>query len=123
MRRRGRTDANQTGIVEFAREIGMSVQITSQLGDGWGDAVIGYRGLSVPVEIKDGSKSPSRRKMTDDEKAMHLQWRGSFALIEGVGDILDVKRKIEEQAAILDRELGVGRWLGNDLKKRSSVVA
>lgn len=116
MRKRGRTDANHTPIVEFARDIGMSVQITSALGDGWGDAVFGYRGLSVPVEIKDGSKSPSRRKMSEDEKAMHLQWRGSFALVENFEDVIDVKRRIEQQAAILDRELGSGRWLGNDLR-------
>lgn len=121
MRKRGRTDANQTSIVEFARDIGMSVQITSAIGDGWGDAVFGHAGISVPAEIKDGRKSPSRRKMSEDETAMHLQWRGSFALVQDFEDVIVLKRRMEAQAEILNRELGLGNWMGNTLRNQGHV--
>ena len=65
--RAARIDANQPAIVEYFRRRGASVQILSSVGKGCPDLMIGYRSATVPVEIKDGSKPPSRQALTADE--------------------------------------------------------
>lgn len=69
-RRAARVDANQPSIVEALRAAGVRVAITSSLGDGFPD-VVAYRpatGLLRMLEIKDGAKPPSQRKLTPDEE-------------------------------------------------------
>lgn len=68
MRCKGRVDANQPLIVRELRHLGASVAILSDLGGGIADILVGYRGSNFAFEIKDGSLSPSRRRLTDDEK-------------------------------------------------------
>ena len=77
MRMRGRVDANQPELVSQLRSIpGVKVAITSSLGGGFPDLVIGYRGVNYFVELKDGDKPPSKRKLTSDEKRWHKMWDG-----------------------------------------------
>jgi hypothetical protein len=45
------------------------------------------------VEIKDGSKLPSRRKLTDDEEQFWKEWRGNLVLIESIEDVIEFNRK------------------------------
>ena len=59
--RAGRVDANQPEIVRTFRDLGCSVAITSNVRDGFPDIVMGIHGINVLVEIKDGSKVPSKR--------------------------------------------------------------
>jgi Holliday junction resolvase len=82
MRARGRTDANQSEVVEKFRGMGYSVAITSALGSGFPDIVVGKYGITVLVEIKDGAKPPSKRKLTEDEQRFHDTWRGSACVVE-----------------------------------------
>ena len=91
MRRKARTDANQTAIVEYARKIGLSVHITSSLGGGFPDLAIGYGGITVIAEVKDGDKPPSKRKLTDGEQAFKDNWTGGYYLIERPEDVLRLK--------------------------------
>lgn len=86
MRTRGRVDENQSDIVEKFRGMGYSVAITSNLGNGFPDIVVGKYGVNVLVEIKDGAKSPSRRKLTEDEQRFHDTWRGAACVIESEYD-------------------------------------
>lgn len=86
MRRIARTDANQKPIVEGLREIGASVAITSQLGTGFPDIVVGYKGRNYLIEIKDGDKPPSQRKLTEDEVDFENKWRGQYAIAESLAD-------------------------------------
>ena len=70
MRARGRIDANQNEVVAALRAVGCNVAITSALGSGFVDLVV-YRpatGLLRLIELKDGSKPPSKRKLTPDEE-------------------------------------------------------
>ena len=76
MRLRARTDANHSAIVEFFRAAGASVLDLSRVGHGCPDILIGYQHRSVLVEIKDGSKCPSRRTLTEDQQAFMRSWRG-----------------------------------------------
>ena len=69
MHRAAKADANQGEIVQALRQMGASVQHTHQLGQGAPDAICGYKGVNLLIEIKDGGKPPSKRKLTPDEQA------------------------------------------------------
>ncbi len=88
MRRAARIDANQNEIVQALRDVGASVAITSALGSGFPDIVAGYRGINYLIEIKDGSKPPSERKLTLDEQEFHDLWRGAAIVVNDVDEAL-----------------------------------
>jgi hypothetical protein len=91
-----KTDANHKEIMTNCRKIkGLSVFSTHTLGKGFPDIVIGYKGLNYLVEIKDGDKPPSARKLTPDEVTFHALWKGQVTIchnIEEVLQLLDIKK-------------------------------
>jgi hypothetical protein len=87
-RRAARTDDNQTEIVDALRKVGCSVQSLAMVGQGVPDILVGFRGRNWLFEIKDGSKPPSRRNLTNDEETWHLRWDGQVKVIESVDDVL-----------------------------------
>ena len=90
MRRAARIDDNQNEIVKALRNVGASVAITSQMGKGFPDIVVGYRGLNFLFEIKDGNKVPSKRKLTDDEVQFFGNWHGQVDIVESIDDALKI---------------------------------
>jgi hypothetical protein len=90
MRKHARKDTNQDEIVQAARDLGATVLLTHQLGGGAPDIIIGWRGLNYLVEIKDGAKPPSRRRLTKDEKEFHQLWRGQICVIKSVDELLEL---------------------------------
>lgn len=84
MRRAAKIDENQKEIVQALRAMGCSVAITSAVGAGFTDLVVGYRGVNYLVEIKDGSKPPSAQKLTPDQIEFHESWRGQKAVVNSV---------------------------------------
>lgn len=83
MRRAGRIDANQNEIVELLRFVGASVAITSGAGNGLPDLIVGFYGETFLLEVKDGSKVPSARKLTADEQFFVDHWTGRpVAIVE-----------------------------------------
>jgi len=90
-----RIDANQPEIVKALRQAGATVTPTHELGRGFPDLVVGFRGLNHLFEIKDGSKSPSRRKLTPDEIEWHANWRGQVKIVETVEQALRAIGAIE----------------------------
>ena len=78
MRRAGRTDANQNAVVAYLRNLGMSVCILSPMGKGIPDLLVGWRGLNVLLELKDGAKPPSAQELTADERDWHAKWAGQL---------------------------------------------
>jgi hypothetical protein len=76
MRLRARVDSNQKDITRELRKIGAFVFPMSQLGKGAPDLLIAFRGKWHCVELKDGAKAPSRRKLTQDEKDWHAEVAG-----------------------------------------------
>lgn len=93
MKKYGRVDSNQKEIVNAARKIGASVAVISSLGDGIPDAIMGFRGVNYLIEIKDGDKPPSQRKLTADEQKWHNNWKGTVNIINSVDEILDLLTK------------------------------
>lgn len=87
-RLRARVDGNQKELVKQLRAIGCSVAVTSQLGKGFPDIVVGYRGVNYLCEIKDPAKPPSNRKLTEAEDKFSVEWRGQYCIIESLEDFL-----------------------------------
>lgn len=90
MRKRGRTDDNQQLIVKQLRQLGCSVAITSMIGKGFPDLVIGWRGENFLIELKDGSKSESKKKLTEDEYKFFNDWYGQVNKCESLEEICKV---------------------------------
>lgn len=87
---RKRTDDNQTEIVKALRSTGATVAITSMVGTGFPDLVVGYRDVNFLFEVKDGSKPPSRRKLTKAEQDFFFAWEGSVEIVTSVDDALAI---------------------------------
>jgi len=66
-----RTDGNHAAILRVMREAGAWVVDTSRVGSGFPDVMVWHRGTIHLCEIKDGSLSPSRRKLTLAEQLFH----------------------------------------------------
>jgi hypothetical protein len=71
MRRAAKVDANQSTIIKALRSVGAFVQPLHTIGQGCPDLLVGYRGKWSLIELKDGSKSPSQRKLTEEEQEWH----------------------------------------------------
>lgn len=86
-----RIDENQVEIVKQLRKIpNLSVSVTSSLGNGYPDLNIGYKGKNFLIELKDGSKPPSARKLTEDEQEFRRKWEGQYAICNDLDEILTV---------------------------------
>lgn len=90
MRRSAKVDDNQKELVKQLRQIGCSVAITSMVGRGFPDIVVGYRGVNYLFEIKDENKPPSKRKLTPDELEWHNVWKGSVHVVKCFNDCLAI---------------------------------
>ena len=88
MRKHGRTDANQTSIVEALRAAGASVAVTSALGGGFPDLAVGHRGVTMLVEVKDGAAPKRQQQLTPAEERWHREWRGGATVVHSVDEAL-----------------------------------
>ena len=88
MRKFARVDDNHAEIAAALRQVGCSVQSLASLGNGCPDLLVGTHKANFLLEIKDGRKSPSKRRLTPDEKDWHEAWRGQVCVVESVNDAL-----------------------------------
>jgi len=87
--RRGRIDDNQQAIVNILRTAGATVVLLSSVGKGVPDLLVGFRGVTLLMEIKDGKKPPSDRKLTTDQQKWHAEWRGgALAIVDSADSAL-----------------------------------
>ena len=75
MRRRAKADDNQAMIVAVFRKMGASVCHVHSIPHAL-DLIIGFKNQDVRIEIKDGSKPPSARRLTEGEAKTIKEWRG-----------------------------------------------
>lgn len=99
-RRANRTDENHAAIRDAMRGTGAFVVDCSHVGAGFPDFLVFFRGSCIPVECKDGAKSPSRRKLTPDQVDFHAE-----ALARGVS--IAVVKTVDEALAALGARIGV----------------
>ena len=71
MRRAAKVDANHRQIRTALRQVGWTVHDLSGAGNGIPDLLCLKAGRVAFVEVKDGSKVPSARKLTPDQVALH----------------------------------------------------
>lgn len=88
MRRAAKIDANQPDIVASLRKAGVSVQPLHTVGGGVPDLLCGHCGKNVLIEVKDGSKPPSERKLNETQKKWHATWNGQVAVVKDVDEAL-----------------------------------
>jgi hypothetical protein len=86
MRRAAKVDANQPATIRYLRQLGWSVEPTHQLGKGFPDFIAGKPGFACLVELKDGDKVPSARKLTKDEQEFSQRWTGPYLVCTGPED-------------------------------------
>ncbi len=89
MKKYGRTDDNHPEIVEALRKTGHSVVSLASLGGGIPDLLVGRNGINCLLEVKDGSKPPSQRKLTDSESGFITDWRGQVSVVTDIQSALD----------------------------------
>lgn len=61
-----------------------------RLGQGCPDLLVGFRGVNYVLELKDGRKPPSDRRLTPAEQEWHAAWRGQVATVYSIDDALRV---------------------------------
>ena len=88
MRRAARVDGNQRQIVAALRAIGCTVQTLHTVGKGCPDILVGCRGTNLLMEIKDGQKPTSARRLTDDEAKWHEEWLGQVIVVATIEEAI-----------------------------------
>lgn len=86
-RRAARKDDNHVEIVRTFRTLGFSVLDVAQLKNCC-DIFVSKSGQTCAIEVKDGLKPPSARKLSEGEETFRDTWRGKWALIESVDDAI-----------------------------------
>jgi hypothetical protein len=87
MRYAARTDANKLAIVSALRAAGATVYDLRQPVD----LLVGIGGRTLLIEIKDGTKPPSKRRHTPMQESFLATWRGgAVATIDSVDAALRI---------------------------------
>ena len=89
MRRAARRDHGEQDIVKAMRACGAFVKVIND--EGTFDLLCWYGGRTLLLEIKDGLKPPSARRLTDAEQKFHDEWPGdNLYIINSVQEALDL---------------------------------
>ena len=85
MRRAAKVDANHTQVVMALQAVGATVQSLAAVGQGVPDLLVGFQGKTLLMEVKDGQKPPSARRLTEQQLTWHGAWCGGpVAIVDGV---------------------------------------
>jgi hypothetical protein len=80
----GRVDANQKEIVDGLRQVGARVQVTSDVGKGFPDLVVSFRGVVYLIETK-----TENGKLTPDQVDWHNDWQCAH-IVKSVDEALKI---------------------------------
>lgn len=83
-----KVDRNQPEIVKALRDYGATVECLHAVGKGCPDLLVGYRGINILIEVKDGEKVLSARKLTLDQEHWHNRWKGQKVVAKNVDEAL-----------------------------------
>ena len=79
-----RIDTNHVAVVAALRKAGATVQSLAGVGKGVPDLLVGIRWKTALLEVKDGAKVPSARRLTEDQLKWHAAWQGgTLAVVDG----------------------------------------
>jgi hypothetical protein len=103
MRRAAKVDANHGEIVAALRSVGATVQSLAAVGGGVPDLLVGWRGLNLLIEVKDGSRIPSQQKLTPDQERWHEAWNGQLVyVVRSVDETLGVLKPMSDAELMED---------------------
>ncbi len=88
----GRPDHNQKEIVDSLVACGASVLVTSSIGGGFPDLVVGFRGKNFLLEVKNPTNWYGKRGFNANQERFNSQWLGGQPVI--------VRSTLEALAAI-----------------------
>lgn len=83
-----RIDANQVEIVKAFRALGCAVYVIGKPVD----LLVAKNGLTRVVEVKDGSKAPSARRLTEDQQKFKDSWPDLVLVVESIADVENAVR-------------------------------
>lgn len=87
-----KVDGNHGEIRAVLRDLGAKVQDLSAVGRGVPDLLVMYRGRVELLEVKDGSKPPSARRLTPDEDRWHKAAHARGVTVHVVTSVDDALR-------------------------------
>lgn len=88
--RANKLDSNQPSIVKDLRACGYTVQPLNAVKKGCPDILVGAQRKNFLFEIKDGTKPPSARVLTEDERNWHALWCGKVHVITTVEEAVQI---------------------------------
>lgn len=91
MRRAAKRDANHAEIVLALRKVGCGVIDLAAVGGGIPDLLVGaptWPHKLHLLEVKDGEKPPSARKLTPDQQRFHAEWKGEIHVVKSIDEAL-----------------------------------
>lgn len=95
VKRRGaaRVDGNHAEIVRALRAAGCGVVDLSAVGGGVPDLLVHGPAypecrMAILMEVKDGRRPPSGRKLTKVQRDFHAQWKGGLVVVTSVAEAL-----------------------------------
>ena len=100
MRRAARKDANHTEIVEAFRRLGIATIDVSACPCGF-DLIAGFQLAAIAVEVKDGRKAPSARRLTPNEEKRHAAWTGPKTIVQSVDDAAWVASELRSRSVAI----------------------
>ena len=94
-----RTDKTQSTIVERLRSLDVIVRVTSNVGQGFPDLVCldPWTRVIFLVEVKDGAKTPSQRKLTPDEQRFFNEWLGCVQIVSSLEEADTLVNQVRER--------------------------
>lgn len=96
MRRAARRDENHAEVKAVFESLDCSVLDVAGIPCGF-DLIVGYKTQAIAVEVKDGEKPPSARKLTENEFSAHLNWRGPKAIVKNNDEALLVVKLLRSR--------------------------
>ncbi len=91
-RKAAKVDDNQKEVVSLFRSLGWYVLIISQLKNCC-DIIVSKGGHTIAIEIKDGEKPPSARKLSEGETKFKEEWKGDYELVICNEDVIAIDKK------------------------------
>lgn len=103
VRRAAKTDANHSDVVTYLRHAGVLVRSLAAVGDGMPDLLCAYRGVICLLEVKDGDKAPSARKLTVAESEFVRTWPRTYVVTspaEALSVVVEAARPPQEASGV-----------------------
>jgi hypothetical protein len=94
-RRAARQDSNHKQVLDALVGAGCVCTNTHMVGSGFPDICVGFRNdhghpRIILIEVKDGSKVPSRQKLTEDEQSWWNHWPGDAYIVRSAREAVEL---------------------------------